>query len=110
MEVRIACGGAARRHLVAVVALGLLLAVLVWTAAAQATTTVFGPTGTNPWSMAIDSAGTLYIPNSGSGTVSKITAAGASTVAWATVGSEPYGIAVDSSGNVYVANRVWNSV
>ena len=110
MEVRIACGGAARRHLVAVVALGLLLAVLVWTAAAQATTTVFGPTGTNPWSMAIDSAGTLYIPNSGSGTVSKITAAGASTVAWATVGSEPYGIAVDSSGNVYVANRVGNSV
>ena len=99
-----------QRLQISFVVLGLLLGALVCAAGAQATTTVFGPTGDAPWSMAMDSAGTLYIPNSGSDTVSKITAAGVPTVAWANVGSEPYGIAVDSEGDVYVVSRVGSSV
>ena len=99
-----------RRPLIVAVVIGVVAVALVWASSAQATTSTFGTTGSGPWSMARDSSGTLYIANSNSGTVSKITAAGTSTVAWATVGSEPYGIAVDAFGNVYVANRIGCSV
>lgn len=103
-------GGIVRRLQIAVVAMGLLLAALVLAPGAQATTSVFGTTGSQPWSMAMDSTGTLYVPNSGSNDVSKITSAGASTVSWASVQTDPYGIAVAPDGTVYVANRIGCSV
>ena len=102
--------GAAQRTRIAVAAIGVVLGALAWASVAQATTSVFGTTGSNPWSMAMDSNGTLYVPNSATNDVSRITAAGASTVSWATVQADPYGIAVAADGTVYVANRVGCSV
>lgn len=102
-----------RLHIAVLVLVALLVAMfggLVGSSRARAAVSVFGTTGTQPWSMAMDSAGTLYVPSGDSNIVSKITSAGASTAAWASVGSEAYGIAVDAAGNVYVVNRISCSV
>lgn len=99
-----------RRPLIVAVIIGVVAVALLWASNAEATTTVFGDTGDDPLAMTMDSAGTLYVTNSNSSSVSKITSAGVSTVLWKSVGSEPYGITIDASGNLYVANRVSSSV
>lgn len=63
-------------------------------------------TNTNPWCVATDASGNVFVANQANNTVSKITASGTATQAWATLASNasPYAITVDASGNVYVAN------
>ncbi len=60
--------------------------------------------GSNPYALAFDSSGNLYVTNYGGTTISKITPSGSVTLTWATVGSNPYALAFDSSGNLYTAN------
>ena len=87
-----------------------LLCAATFTGSAHAASSIFGTTGTNPWGIAVDSAGNIYTANSGSDNVSKITPAGVSTTNWAATGSSPFGIAVDSAGNIYTANNGSNNV
>lgn len=78
---------------------------------AQATSTTFGTTGSDPYGMVLDSAGNVYVANWGSSDVTKITPDGTSTVNWGpsgahvTTNSHPVGIAIDAAGNLYTANQ-----
>lgn len=54
-----------------------------------------------PEQVAIDGAGDVFVTDSGSGAISKIS--GGSTTTFATGLNQPWGIALDSSNNVYVA-------
>ena len=78
---------------------------------AQASSAVFGNTGTSPYGMVLDSAGNVYVANWGSSDVTKITPDGTSTVNWGphgervTTGGSPVAITVDSAGNLYTANQ-----
>ncbi|MEZ4364380.1 MAG: hypothetical protein R3B48_29665 [Kofleriaceae bacterium] len=72
-----------------------------------------------PWGVAVDSAGTVYVADSGNSTIRKVTAAGVVTTLAGTAGmlgsadgtgaearfQIPLGVAVDSAGNVYVADQ-----
>jgi len=72
----------------------------------------------HPSGVTIDSAGTIYVGDSGNNTIRKITAAGVVTTLAGTPGSGgsidgtgaaarfryPWGVAVDSAGNIYVAD------
>jgi sugar lactone lactonase YvrE len=68
-------------------------------------TTDCGPNPLNgPNGVAVDSQNNLYIANTGSNEVCKLTPSGAASVLISSGLQEPRGIAVDSSGNVYVAD------
>ncbi|HUR56617.1 MAG TPA: immunoglobulin domain-containing protein, partial [Opitutaceae bacterium] len=78
----------------------------------------------NPTGISIDSAGTLYVADSGNHTIRKITSARAVTTIAGRAGIsgstdatgnaarflEPGGVAVDASGNVYVADTSNNTI
>ncbi len=65
---------------------------------------VFASTGLSIASgLAFDSAGNLYVPNSGDGTIEKFTTNGVGSVIAAGLGA-PCGLAIDSAGNLYVGN------
>ena len=58
----------------------------------------------SPYGIAVDTAGSLYVADSGNNAVRKITQAGVVSTVPGTAGLfHPTGIAVDSSGNLYVA-------
>ncbi|MBS4095554.1 MAG: hypothetical protein KGZ83_01780 [Sulfuricella sp.] len=77
-----------------------------------------------PQGIAVDSAGTLYVADTGNSAIRKITAAGVVSTLAGSAGSngssdatgtaarfsEPNGIAVDPSGNVYVADTANNTI
>ncbi|HZQ46792.1 MAG TPA: protein kinase, partial [Verrucomicrobiae bacterium] len=78
----------------------------------------------NPWSIAVDSAGNLYVADSSNDTIRKITPGGATGTLAGLAGSHgstdgigsnarfwnPEGVAVDSAGNVYVADTGNNMI
>jgi len=58
----------------------------------------------NPWAMAVDLAGNVYVADQGNSVIRKITPAGqVSSLAQGYNFSGPEGVAVDTSGNVYIA-------
>jgi sugar lactone lactonase YvrE len=60
-----------------------------------------------PWGIAVDSAGNLYIADSGNNRVRKVSNGVITTVAGNNVAaqlSNPTGVAVDTSGNIYIAD------
>jgi len=59
--------------------------------------------GNNPYGIAIDASGNVWISNYGSNTVTELNSSGALLNTY-TVGNGPRGIAIDPSGNVWVAN------
>ena len=61
------------------------------------------PVGNNPYGIAIDAKGNVWVTNYGDGTVSELNSSGALIQTY-TVGAGPRGIAIDPSGNVWVAN------
>jgi trimeric autotransporter adhesin len=66
-----------------------------------------------PWGIALDSAGNLYIADSGNNRVRKVSNGVITTVSGGGVGatlSNPTGVAVDASGNVYIADSSNNVV
>ena len=80
-----------------------LLCAATFASSAEAISGILGTTGSNPYGIAVDSAGNIYTANGGSGNVSKITPGGTSTIL-GTTGTNPSGITIDSAGNVYTAN------
>jgi len=63
-----------------------------------------------PYGVVVDSSGSVYVADPGSGRILKFTANGAYLTQWGTYGTGngqffyPAGVAVDSTGNVYVAD------
>src|SRR5207253_2832335 len=62
-----------------------------------------------PASEAIDNAGNIYVADSGSGMIRKVTPLGAVTTLAAGF-NNPVGVAVDNAGNVYVADSYNNAI
>ena len=67
------------------------------------------PLSTDTSGFDVDSQGNVYISNSDSNNVTKITPAGVSSIL-GTTGTSPYRVTIDSSGNVYTANYGSNNV
>ncbi len=68
--------------------------------------------GADPWGLAIDASGNLYVSFYGDGFIAKVTPEGAQSIF---VNSNqgldlPRGLAVDASGNLYVANGFGNTI
>jgi sugar lactone lactonase YvrE len=60
-----------------------------------------------PWGLAFDADGNLFVANASDGTVSKVTPAGIVST-FASGFSDPLALASDASGNLYVANNIFN--
>jgi prepilin-type N-terminal cleavage/methylation domain-containing protein len=67
-------------------------------------------TGSEPYAVAVDAGGNVWVANYGSNTVSKLNGSTGATIGTYAVGSYPYSVAVDASGNVWVANMGDNTV
>ncbi len=56
-----------------------------------------------PWAVAVDGAGNVYVGDMGNGTIRKVTPDGVVST-WAAGLNWPQGLALDSDGNIYVAD------
>ena len=66
---------------------------------------VFATTGLNqPWGLAFDGQGNLYVANAGDNTIDRFTPGGVESVFASTGLSTPKGLAFDSQGDLFVAN------
>ena len=70
----------------------------------------------NPYGVAVDGSGNVYVADTGNNRIQKFTSGGAYVTQWGTAGSgngqfsNPYGVAVDGSGNVYVSETINNRI
>ena len=60
--------------------------------------------GNNPYGIAIDASGNVWVANNGDGTVTSLDPSSGTATAY-TVAKQPEGIAIDASGNVWVTNN-----
>jgi hypothetical protein len=72
-------------------------------------TSVFGTTGSAPQGLILDALGNVFVCNSSSNNVTKITPLGVSSIL-GTTSNVPISITKDSSGNIYTANQSSNNV
>jgi len=82
-------------------------------AAAQAysnSPTALGSGFSQPYGVALDAAGNIYMADGGNSAVKKIPTGGGTPVAIGSGFNFPTGVAVDAAGNVYVADRNNNAV
>jgi sugar lactone lactonase YvrE len=66
----------------------------------------------NPYGMAVDTNGTIYVVDHAANSLSKLTASGVLTSQGSLLSGNgsPYGIAVDGSGNLYITDNANNEV
>jgi DNA-binding beta-propeller fold protein YncE len=65
----------------------------------------------NPYGVAVDGAGNVYIADSGNNAIKEWTAANNSVITLVSSGlNNPYGVAVDGAGNVYIADSGNNAI
>ena len=79
-------------------------------AAADGATTTLGSGFNNPRGVAVDSAGNVYVADTGNNAVKRIAAVGGAITTLGSGFYNPTGVAVDSAGNVYVADTGNNAV
>jgi len=79
------------------------------TAVAAGTVTTLGSGFSQPYSVAVDAAGNVYVADAGNSAVQKIAPNGTITTLRSGFNT-PYGVAVDAAGNVYVADANNNAV
>ena len=73
------------------------------------TVTNFASGFNSPNAVAVDSAGNVFVADTGNNAIKEITPDG-TVSAFATGFNHPYGVAVDTSGNVYVADAYNNAI
>jgi streptogramin lyase len=96
----------------------LVVCLVLGCAAAHAQTAQFSgaqvmlPIGTltNPYGMAVDTSGNIYVADNADNSLSKLTPSGAFSAGFLTGDGSPYGVAVDGSGNLYITDNVRNEV
>jgi streptogramin lyase len=65
---------------------------------------------TNPYGMAVDSSGNMYVADNANNSLSKLTPSGALSAGFLSGDGSPYGVAVDGSGNLYITDNLRNEV
>ncbi len=63
-----------------------------------------------PWGLAFDGSGNLYVANYGNNTIEEFNSSGTGAIFANTGLDEPIGLAFDSSGNLYVANAANSTI
>jgi streptogramin lyase len=65
---------------------------------------------TNPYGMAVDASGNIYVADNAENSISLLTPLGVPSAAFLTGDGSPWGIAVDGSGNLYITDKFANEV
>lgn len=65
---------------------------------------------TNPYGVAVDASGNIYIADNAENSISLLTPLGVPSVGFLSGDGSPWGIAVDASGNLYITDKFANQV